>query len=304
MTTTMALAQPRHGRVHRVLRAVTSHYPLRFGAAWVNRRLDRFFGSEDANWALAPGKGDWPTMVLDLSKNLQRKFYYFPSVYGRFYGRGEFNQFVRQRLKPGATFLDIGSNVGFFSLLAAQLVGPEGRVYAFEPEPDISEALRRSAAANGFEHLEVFQLALSNRNGELNFYRARDGTASSLVPEAPGKEGRYEHSHTTPVTTLDELVEQHRIKATEITLMKVDVEGEEPRTVAGMQATLRRAGLPPIWCEVRGPQGSTRAPNTYLPVKEQLVALGYQPYQVVAGERRPLRDEDVVARTDVLFERT
>ena len=70
--------------------------------------------------------------------------------------------------------------------------------------------------------------------------------------------------------------------------MKIDVEGEEPRTVAGMQKTLRRAGLPPIWCEVRGPRGSTRAPNTYLPVKAQLVALGYRPYQVVGGERWPV----------------
>jgi FkbM family methyltransferase len=294
---------PRHHRIHRTLRAVFSRYPWLFGAAWCNRRLDRVFASPEANWAVAPGRGAWPTMVLDLSVNLQRKFYYFPTVYGRFYGRGEFNGFLRSRLKPGATFVDIGANVGFFSLMAASIVGPQGRVYSFEPEPDISESLRRSAAVNGFEHLEVFQLALSNRAGELAFHRARDGTASSLVPEAPGHEARYEKTHVTPVTTLDQLVEEKRVVVDNVALLKVDVEGEEPRTVAGMRGALERAGYPSIWCEVRGPSGSTRAPNTYGPVKEQLTALGYRPYHVGGGERRPLVDADVVGRTDVLFER-
>jgi len=71
---------------------------------------------------------------------LQRKFFYFPKVYARFYGRTVFRDLLEQRLTPGATFLDIGSNVGFFSLMAARHVGATGRVYAFEPT-------RRSASA-------------------------------------------------------------------------------------------------------------------------------------------------------------
>jgi FkbM family methyltransferase len=294
---------PRFGRLHRFLRALLGGYPYLRGAAWWNRRLDRLFCSERANWALAPGRGMWPTMVLDLATNLQRKFYYFPTVYGRFYGGGELPRFLRAKLTRGATFLDIGSNVGFFSLMAADLVGPEGHVYAFEPEPDISESLERSAAANGYDHLEVLQLALSDRTGELEFHRARDGTASSLVPEAPGHEKRYEHTHTTRVTTLDALVAEGKVAVDNVALIKLDVEGEEPRTVAGMLETLRRADYPALWCEVRGPTGSTRAPNTYAPVKALLGELGYRPYRFARGTRAALADPEVTQRTDVLFER-
>lgn len=303
MTALVGPVARRHGRVHRALRAVLSRYPFRFGCAWTNRRLDRFFAAGEANWTLAPGRGEWPTMVLDLSVNLQRKFYYFPAVYGRFYGSGVFNTYLRGRLGPGDTFVDIGANVGFFSLLAARLVGPRGRVLAFEPEPDLGECLRRSAAANGFAHLEHYQLALSNRSGELAFHRARDGTASSLVAEAPGREARYESTRVTPVATLDELVESGRVELDAITLLKVDVEGEEPRTIAGMLGTLRRTGYPSIWCEVRGPSGSTRAPNTYLPVKQQLAELGYRPFVFDGTATRPLDDAEVTARRDVVFER-
>ncbi len=292
----------RHERLHRFIRAVWTHYPMKFGAAWLNRRLDRFFDGPEPNWLLAPGRGQWPTMVLNVSINLQRKLFYFPKVYGRFYGGTMFARYLAQELRPGGRFLDIGANVGFFSLYAARAVGPEGRVWAFEPEPDIHEALVRSARANELANLEALRVALSDRDGELPFYRARDGTASSLVPEAPGKEARYERTLTTPVTTLDKLAAAGRIEAKGITAIKVDVEGEEVRTVRGMLDTLAAHGHPPVWCEVRGPKGSTRAPDTYAGVRDELARLGYVPLRWSDGARERVRDGEVVERTDVLFE--
>ncbi len=280
------------------------HYPTRVGAAWINRRLDFVFNSTTRPvWLLAPGKGKWPTMVLNMSTSLQRKFFYFPKVYGRFYGNNSFANYLERTLTAGATFLEIGANVGFFTLLAAKLVGPRGRVYAFEPEPDICEALVRSARANSFAHVEAFELALSDHEAEAVFYRARDGTASSLVPEAPGHEQRYERTLRARLTTLDQLVSEGRIDPAGISVIKVDVEGAEVRTIGGMLATLPAAGYPPIWCEVRGPNGSTRAPDTYRGVHAQLARLGYEPYRWDAGAPVKISDADVMQRTDVLFQR-
>lgn len=299
-----APARGHRERLHRLLRAIFTRWPMKRGAAWMNRRLDRFFERPGPNWLLAPGRGEWPTMELDVSVNLLRKFYYFPQVYGRFYGRAAFRRYLEQTLAPGGRFLDIGANVGFFSLLAARLVGPTGRVYAFEPEPRIHEALARSARRNGYEHLQVFQLALSDREDELAFYRARDGTASSLVPEAPGQERRYEQTLTTRVTSLDRLAREGRIDVAGLSAIKVDVEGEEVRTIAGMRESLAAAGYPPIWCEVRGPRGSTRAPNTYPGVRALLEPLGYRPFRWTDdGRRAPVVDAEVIERVDVLFER-
>ena len=289
--------------LHRFLRRIFALYPTRKGAAWINRRLDAFFESAEPNWLLAPARAGFPTMVLNVSTNLQRKLFYFPKVYGRFYGTNTFAQFLGQQLAPGGKFLDIGANVGFFSLRAAELVGEQGRVYAFEPEPDICEALARSAEANAYKQVHALQIALSDHDGESTFYRARDGTASSLVAEAPGKEARYERTLTTPVPTLDKLVAAGQIDVRGVSLVKVDVEGEEVRTIAGMRESLVAAGHPPLWCEVRGPDGSTRAPNTYAPVRAELAALGYKPWLWTPTGLREVADGDVRARADVLFEK-
>jgi FkbM family methyltransferase len=290
--------------IHRGIRLVTRHWPVLRGAAWTNRRLDHLFESRTRPvWLLAPARSGFPTMVLNVSINLQRKFFYFPKVYGRFYGGAAFAGYLAHKLSAGDRFIEIGANVGFFALRAAQLVGPAGRIYAFEPEPDIFEALVRSAHANGYTQLEAFQLALSDREDEVAFYRARDGTASSLVPEAPGKERRYERTLRTRMTSLDKLVDEGRLELVRIALVKIDVEGAEVQTVAGMLGSLATAGYPSIWCEVRGPAGSTRAPDTYRGVHALLAPLGYRPFRWVDGARVAVTEAEIVERTDVLFER-
>ncbi len=289
--------------LHRFLSGLGTHYPLWFGAAWLNKRLNRFFNRTESNWLLAPTRGRFPTMVLDVSTTLQRKLFYFPKYYGRFYGKAGLASFLPHKLGVGSRYIDIGSNVGFFALHAARIVGPGGRVYAFEPEPQICESLTRSAAANEFAHLTALQVALSDHEGEAKFYRAHDGTASSLVAETAERQARYERSLTTRVTTLDGLVSSGKLDPTGTTLIKVDVEGEEVRTVRGMRETLVAASYPSIWCEVRGPVGSTRAPNTYPQVRDLLAPLGYRPFIWSDGARRPVRDEEVRARVDILFER-
>lgn len=289
-------------RFHRFVRAIGSWYPLTFGAAWINKTLFRRFTRPPSNWLLAPGRGLFPTMVLDVSTTLQRKLFYFPRYYGRFYGKSPLLHLLRTRLRDGDVYLDIGSNVGFFALHAAHLVGATGRVHAFEPVPELSESLRKSGAASALP-LTVHQVALSDRESEAMFFAAHDGTANSLVPETAGHEGRYERTLATRVTTLDKLVAEGAIQPSRIKLIKVDVEGEEPRTVLGMVKTLEAAKFPAIWCEVRGPKGSTRAPNTFPAVRESLAAIGYRPYLLSRTTRRSATEANVVRRADVLFER-
>lgn len=289
-------------RLHRWIRALLAHYPVLRGAAWLNRRLDRLFAAPQAQWLLAPARAGWPTMVLDVTHNLQRKFFYYPKVYGHFYGDTPLRRFLERRLVPGATYLDIGANVGFFALRAAALVGATGRVYAFEPDPRLHAALARSVAANGFTQLRTFPIALSDREGELPFYRSRDGTSSSLVFDATQQDRTIEATLPARVTTLDRMVERGELELARLDVVKIDVEGEEVRTVAGMRRTLT-ATNPAIWCEVRGPKGSTRAPGTHAGVFAQLAELGYRPYLCDGDDRRPITAAEVIARTDVLFER-
>ncbi len=288
--------------IHRLIRAVTKHYPSRKVAQEFNTALWwLLFDRPEPRWVVGPAFDVAPDMVLNLSNRLLRKMYYFPKAWGRWWLRQPLAQLLKRELTPGSMFVDVGSNVGFFSLLAARFVGPDGAVLAFEPQSDFSESLQRSAQLNGFQHLQCANLALSDHNGQDRFYRARDAPASSLVPEVAERDKRYRDTIQVPVRTLDDYLPQTPHSGRAIRLMKVDVEGEEARSIAGMLKTLEAATWPLLWVEVRGPQGSTRAPNTFSAVLELLAPLGYLPYRFGDGRETPVGEQDVLGREDILF---
>ena len=88
-------------------------------------------------------------------------------------------------LTPGSVFVDVGANVGFLSILAARLVGPEGRVIAFEPHPGAVERLRLGVAANGVGGtVEVTAAACGAQDGgTIRLHLAGDSVLSSTDPE-------------------------------------------------------------------------------------------------------------------------
>jgi FkbM family methyltransferase len=209
---------------------------------------------------------------------------------------------MRRWLEPGHTFVDIGANLGFFSLLAAHLVGSRGAVWAFEPQPEMFESLRRSLLLGGLTNVVCFPMALTDHEGDATFYADPNGLASSLVGERSRRMRRYSSAFRVRADSLDRVAQRSGLDARGIRLVKVDVEGEEPRTIAGMLGTLEAAGCPPVWCEVRGPRGSTRAPGTYELVRERLAPLGYRSHRT---DGTPLRPSDLGSRgsLDVLFHR-
>ncbi len=105
--------------------------------------------------------GYW--MELDVGETIQRLMYF-----------GEYepaqSQWVRDILKPGATFLDVGANVGHYTTLAASLVGSEGHVVAFEPSPYAYTKLKAILQDNNITQVRVFQCAAGDEKGQLNLY--------------------------------------------------------------------------------------------------------------------------------------
>ena len=77
---------------------------------------------------------------------------------------------LRKILEPGDVFVDVGANIGFFSLLASKVVGPGGRIYAFEPAPGTHQIFENNIKINGLNNIDVHQIALSRSNGQVPFY--------------------------------------------------------------------------------------------------------------------------------------
>jgi FkbM family methyltransferase len=143
--------------------------------------------------------------------------------------------FIAGHLTESDVFYDIGANIGFFSLIAARRVGPNGRVYAFEPVPENAAAISRSARLNGFEAVDVFNVAVGSANGRTELMLARHIGGATLASVGPPPDLRG--TIDVEIVTVDRLIAQRGLRPP--TLVKVDVEGAELDALKGMAETLR-----------------------------------------------------------------
>ncbi|MBK9120621.1 MAG: FkbM family methyltransferase [Phycisphaerales bacterium] len=141
-------------------------------------------------------------------------------------------QFVRL-LRPGDHVVDVGANIGYFTFAAAHLVGPDGRVTAFEASPYMLPALRANAALNGSAPVEIHGVAVSDEHGEAEFHAAPPThTGLSSLRKIADASGTYR----VPTLPLDALLD----RLPPVRLVKLDVEGAEVRVLRGMRRLVER----------------------------------------------------------------
>ncbi len=178
--------------------------------------------------------------------------------------------FIRN-LKAGDSFYDAGANYGFYTMLAAEFVGPKGEIHAFEPLPEIHAWLARNAA---FPIVRVVDAALWDRSGTATLYRHRLSDAFNTLESEVSDFDPTRGPLKTEVrcTTLDEYAKTHRPP----TVIKIDVEGGEKRLIAGGVATFRTA-RPAVAMEV---WGGTAGERFSLPACRALFDLGYAAHRL------------------------
>ena len=128
---------------------------------------------------------------------------------------------------PGDTVFDIGANAGFYTLLASELVGAEGLVYAFEPVPRNLQFLHEHLRLNHVRNVEVIEAAVSDKTGHTFF----DDTPGSAMGHLAAK-GRLK----VWSTSIDALMTEGKIRPP--SLLKIDVEGDELMVLSGAKSTL------------------------------------------------------------------
>jgi FkbM family methyltransferase len=163
-----------------------------------------------------------------------------------FEGRGEaeVQETLQKHLKAGMTFYDVGANIGFFTLIAARLVGESGQVIAFEADPEIAGRLREHLARNKFGWANVEERAVWSVTGPLSFAR----TDPSESPDRGlGHVAANSERGTIEVAgvSLDEFALTHPAPD----FIKCDVEGAEVEVFKGA-ARLLRDKRPVIVCEM------------------------------------------------------
>jgi FkbM family methyltransferase len=151
----------------------------------------------------------------------------------------EITAIFERLVQPGMTVVEAGANVGYFTLLAAKLVGHGGRVHAFEPDPDVFALLRDNVEINGYDdRVALHRAAASDAPGQARFHAAmRHRGNGSLVPALNqlGDASAEIRTFDVAVATVDDL------GLDRIDVLKVDAEGSEAHVFRGAARMIARS---------------------------------------------------------------
>lgn len=199
-------------------------------------------------------------MILDVTQKTQRQLYllnlYEPHI----------SNFLLRNLKEGDFFVDIGAHCGFFSLLAASLVGKSGIVWAFEPEEENFKRLLINVKINGCENVYCFKKAVSNylHRAKLYLNPLNEGgnTLEDPSPSVCGNDGFFSKQYLgrnlsdslpaqeVEAISLDQFLRSYPGLSKKPDIIKIDTEGHELSVLLGMKKLLDCPTPPTIICEV------------------------------------------------------
>jgi len=195
-----------------------------------------------------------------------------PSLLEHGYWAAELTNLMRAVLRPGMTFVDAGANIGYFSVLGSNLVGPTGRVFCIEVDPGNVEILRANLWRNGCANARVLPVAAWSDRTELNLSVNPSGGAGSAVGFSTSQDA------TVPAYRLDELI------AGQVDYMKVDCESTDHMVVRGAEGLLRAnpAMVTTVEFNPNHTSHTGHAPAEILAIYQDL---GLRPYRLEVGGR-------------------
>ncbi len=135
-------------------------------------------------------------------------------------------------VRKGMTVVDIGANLGCFTLIAANLVGKEGRVFAFEPDPENFSLLLKNIEANGHQNVKAFDTAISDKSGEIKLFLSEEHRGNHKIYDS-GEGRRAIEVQAIPLDTF------FKKEPSCIDVIKIDVEGAEAMVFAGMKQVIK-----------------------------------------------------------------
>ena len=184
-------------------------------------------------------------------------------------------EIVKKFVKKGDNVIDVGAHVGYYTFLMAKMVGNEGKVYSFEPDPENFALLKKGIEANNLKNVEIIQKAVSNTNSTIKLFLSDTDRATNRIYDA----GINDAHKIIEVETcsIDNFLHNNKIK---INFIKIDAEGSEQGVIEGMESTIKKNNQLNIMTEffpfLIEKYGST--PQKYLfEIKE----LGYNIYNIL-----------------------
>jgi FkbM family methyltransferase len=243
------------------------------------------------NWAattfndLPVWKGECPVWGQRMrSPNFERWLYLRAHRLGLMGRDGQ--AFLEKHIRPGMRIMDVGSNLGLYSIKMAHLAGPGGRVICFEPDPALFTVFRQNCELNDLGRIESHNLALGSRRARLTLHKMIINSGDNHF--GAGAENKlFRQSLETEVVPLDEY-----LPGVALDFIKIDVQGWELEALRGMRHVLEANHGVQIYFEF-SPQNYQRAGTTCAEVIDFLRSLGFR--ILAAEDERELNDAAIAA---------
>lgn len=229
-------------------------------------------------------------MCLDLADTSIQRHVFFLGEW-----EPEETNIIKLILRKGDVLLDVGANVGYFSLLAAHLVGDHGKVYAFEAQPSLCAQLESNLTLNGLCNVEVLNVAVADRISDLvieDVSALGNRGAAMLIPRGPKIP-----VITVKGTTVDDFCRSRGIS--KVNLVKMDIEGSEMLALRGMNLLLSSPDAPDLLCEINEPL-LNRMGSSGDEVRSYLRSLGYDMYQPTSNGIQKVISHRLTVSEDLL----
>lgn len=208
---------------------------------WLTRNCQSFRG----RWRLMTWlkKRDWWLNACGRVRVKTKWGHYIIVTPFEFIGRyifieGEFEQdcesVFESLLCDGDCFLDIGSNIGYFTLLGSHLVGKKGEVFSFEASPEMMKCLDENVRLNNLYNVHLYQNAVSDAEGDIAFHIAT--SSNSGLSSIRNIDASNSRTITVQCFTIDSLLDI----LPKVKLVKIDVEGAEYKVLTGMRELIKR----------------------------------------------------------------
>ena len=252
----------------RMLRGLLHRWPFPRGKGALVRALSPLWKKREFLLAVEPGV----FVPAELDDYMVRW------VFVNGYHRDAVVKLSRELIRPGDTVIDIGANIGLWSMGAARAVGSTGSIHAIEPIAENYARLLSNLELNGFSNVRATQLACSNESGSVTMYRpSYDNSGHPTLGRRDGVD--------TPVSvtavTLDDYCDRNALAR--VDFIKIDVEGAERLVFSGAARTLSSTEAPAILFEVNE-ETARKLGSTTADAKRILAAAGYEIFELVGRQ--------------------
>lgn len=156
--------------------------------------------------------------------------YYF-RLRKKYFYKVEESEIIRKLIKPGMIAADLGANDGYHTLLMADCVGQNGKVFSFEPESTAFGLLQNNVIKHGFKNIQLIQKAVVHKSEKRPFYLCQDQPGSHSLFSSE----RHIRGGVIETITLDEFLEPYQQK---LDYLKLDIEGSELLALKGSKKVL------------------------------------------------------------------